>query len=645
MPEGEEKKVRKPPRRPPPDADGAYLGSGYGATKTDWTSPFPDPVEHHRLVAFRRLTLALGNEFELDKRIQLAIREIRYILAAERATVFIYERSTKTLWTRVHDGQQVHDFEVGLGSGIVGRVAKDVRTLNIKDARSYEGHDDSFDSLTGCQTRAVLAVPMTDGNRELLGVIQVLNKRGADYFDVDDEKLLSTLAQILAINVEHSVLYARANEHLAALAQTRARLEEKVKELELLYSASREVAQALGPRDLVQRIGRILLDSLPYGAAAIVFAREGASCAWPCAVDGRHHEVEGNGGEIALPPWLSGTDEELTKGLSDIGHNLLSREDAPAVVLRFPRNHYVRGALALYGARHAGPVSQDHRKVLAVVLSQLVSGLRRAFEVQSARHEDRLLTIGRTLSGVLHDLRTPMAVINGYSGLLKRELGPEDRERYADGIKAQLGRIEAMTRDVLAFAKGAVTILPEKVYLRSFMSSLEEALGTAYEGEPVRFVFDVADRGTARFDELKMQRVLLNLCRNAVEAMPKGGTCTVRVARQGEEILFEVADEGVGIPEHMRERIFDAFATHGKEGGTGLGLALVRRLVEAHHGRVEVQSAPGEGTLIRIVIPAEYDGRREPPPAPRQTGDGDTQAGAVTAEAPDAADEAEAALQ
>ena len=105
-----------------------------------------------------------------------------------------------------------------------------------------------------------------------------------------------------------------------------------------------------------------------------------------------------------------------------------------------------------------------------------------------------------------------------------------------------------------------------------------------------------------------MQRVLLNLCRNAVEAMPKGGTCTVRVARQGEEILFEVADEGVGIPEHMRERIFDAFATHGKEGGTGLGLSVCYGIIRKHGGTIEVASELDKGTAFTIKLPVQVPG-------------------------------------
>jgi signal transduction histidine kinase len=110
--------------------------------------------------------------------------------------------------------------------------------------------------------------------------------------------------------------------------------------------------------------------------------------------------------------------------------------------------------------------------------------------------------------------------------------------------------------------------------------------------------------GLARFDESKLKRVLWNLTRNACEAMGQGGTFRWTIARTGDQLIFECADTGPGIPKAMEGRLFESFATHGKASGTGLGLAMAKKIVDAHCGRISVTSAPGQGATFRIEIPS-----------------------------------------
>ena len=109
----------------------------------------------------------------------------------------------------------------------------------------------------------------------------------------------------------------------------------------------------------------------------------------------------------------------------------------------------------------------------------------------------------------------------------------------------------------------------------------------------------VGDRG-------QIQQIVMNLCTNAIDAMPDGGTITVRCGRAGPERLFiEVHDQGPGIPENIRGRIFDPFFTTKDVGqGTGLGLSLVHEIVVRHQGSVHATDAPGGGALLRVELPA-----------------------------------------
>ena len=587
-----------------PRTTSAFLGSGFGHTQMDIVSPFPDPKAHPRLIAFRRLTLALGTEIDLDHRLQRAIREIRHILGAERATIFLYNAAERFLYTRVHDGTKIHVLEVPVGQGIVGRAAELREAVNVEKVQDYPDHDPAFDRLAGFHSEAVLAAPMTTEEGELLGVVQVLNKPNGSFFTNDDEKLLVTLTQVLSVNIGHAKLYDKTRSQLHELQLMRVMLEGKVAELELLYTAIREVSAALTPEDLVHRIGRLILKQLPYQAVTMVFVPTSGNSGRAIWLEKGAKEAATI--EVGACPWLTAGDDMLVAPMTQLGSQLVTSAPAPTTVAGFPENDAVSGAIGLYDGATPHQLPQDHHKILAVMLATLVYGFQRVYELESERREDRLITIGRTVSGILHDLRTPISVIGGFAQIMAKTDEPEQRVDLSDGIRDQLGRIKKMTEDVLAFARGDITVLPEKVYLSAFVKNLEQSCATAYAQDGVAFVFECSDRGMARFDEHKLNRVLLNLCRNAAQAMSSGGTCRVKIDRVKDELHIQVSDQGVGIPENIKARVFQAFESHGKEGGTGLGLSMARRIVEAHGGKIRIDSTEGRGTDVHITIPAEF---------------------------------------
>jgi signal transduction histidine kinase len=162
-----------------------------------------------------------------------------------------------------------------------------------------------------------------------------------------------------------------------------------------------------------------------------------------------------------------------------------------------------------------------------------------------------------------------------------------------------------MQREVLEFARGERSILVRKVYLTKFFDDMEKQLQREIEGTGVTLEVALEDRGTARFDESKMTRVLHNLARNAVEAMgPRGGKLTLRVARDGGDLVVSVSDTGKGIPKEIEDKLFQSFVTSGKRGGTGLGLAIVKKIVDEHSGSIKVESSPLGATFI-LRLPQE----------------------------------------
>ncbi len=232
----------------------------------------------------------------------------------------------------------------------------------------------------------------------------------------------------------------------------------------------------------------------------------------------------------------------------------------------------------------------------------------RALSLRKSRSENerrsRLAAIGQMLSGLLHDLRTPMTVVAGYAELLAVEEDADERKRQSKIILSQLEHLNAMTRETLAFAKGERQLLIRKVYLQNFVADVRTHLEQEFSRSKVELKIDAVYTGAARFDENKLKRLVYNIARNAIEAMPKGGRFTFTVDSDKEDLVLKFADSGPGIPDEIADRLFESFVPAGKKNGTGLGLAIVKTIAEEHGGSVSFKSKPGKGTTFEVRFPA-----------------------------------------
>jgi signal transduction histidine kinase len=263
------------------------------------------------------------------------------------------------------------------------------------------------------------------------------------------------------------------------------------------------------------------------------------------------------------------------------------------------------GAIAIYNKRGGRPFTDEDRELFELVTANASTAIRLQLSREAREREERLTTIGRLLSSVIHDLKTPLTVISGYVQLMQNSDDAAQRHRHAELVLRQFDLIGAMQREVLEFARGEKSVLVRKVYLQKFFDDVRDQLEGELGRRGVELVVDVQERGTARFDEGKMLRVVHNLARNAVEAMgPKGGKFIVKVTRDKDNgaLVVSFSDTGPGIPKDIEHRLFQSFVTSGKKGGTGLGLAIVKKIAEEHGGTITVQSS-SRGATFKLRIP------------------------------------------
>jgi two-component system, NtrC family, sensor histidine kinase PilS len=230
---------------------------------------------------------------------------------------------------------------------------------------------------------------------------------------------------------------------------------------------------------------------------------------------------------------------------------------------------------------------------------------------QQMRLKERMAALGQMAAGMAHELRNPLAAISGSVQYLKGDLKPTGETlELMDIILRESQRLDQAIRDFLTFARpGKFT--PQNCDLVRLVEDQLKLLRKSREFTGAHRIEThyAADEIRCEVDPNRMKQVFWNLATNALKAMPTGGALTITVASDETTNEVEVAftDEGIGMDDRAREGYFQPFRSAFDE-GTGLGSAIVYRLVEEHDGRIDVRTAPGRGTTIRIVVPRRRAG-------------------------------------
>ena len=229
--------------------------------------------------------------------------------------------------------------------------------------------------------------------------------------------------------------------------------------------------------------------------------------------------------------------------------------------------------------------------------------------VRGTRHRAREeLSRAELVSTVAHELRSPLTSVKGFTATLlaKWDRFNDDQKRLMlETVNADADRVTRLITELLDIARidsGRLTVSRQVVDIGKVVTRHVAAMAARGE-DPARFDVRVADGIPEMWvDADKLDQVLGNLLENAVRH--GAGTVTIVVEPAGDGASVTVTDEGEGIPDEQRDRVFTRFWRSGRRGGTGLGLYIVRGLVEAHGGQIEVGSAPGGGARFRFVLPA-----------------------------------------
>jgi len=271
---------------------------------------------------------------------------------------------------------------------------------------------------------------------------------------------------------------------------------------------------------------------------------------------------------------------------------------------------------------HRGPLAANEDLVEIVfylVLGLLVGLLTDLREDERGRAEalrarladqERLAALGRMAAGVAHEVRTPLGSIQGVAEILEEDFPPaHPRRPFFEILVKESRRLKTVVDDFLDLGR-PLEIRRVPLSVVSAVEEARESLRGEAEEKEVRFEVEVEGAPVAGADPSRFHQILTNLLRNAIEASPPGGVVRITAAERGGSLLLAVEDGGPGLAEGEAERLFEPFYTKGKK-GTGLGLALVRRIAEAHGGEVRGENRPEGGARFSVRLPLAEAQRKE----------------------------------
>jgi len=277
----------------------------------------------------------------------------------------------------------------------------------------------------------------------------------------------------------------------------------------------------------------------------------------------------------------------------------------------FPITHRGKDGELVEGDLSASIIYDEGGREIATVgiFKDLRERLRMERDLQAAREallqSEKLAAMGRLTSQIAHELNNPIYGIMNTLELLKTEIPPESkRRRILELSLSETERLSEMLRNMLSFSKPEEETRKKinvNELLDGILLMMEKQMKEANVKVVTRFEPEVPG---VMASTNQMRQVILNLFKNAKEAMPRGGTLTVRTEKVDTKVLIRIQDTGAGIPEEIRNKIFEAFfTTKQKVKGVGLGLSVCYGIIKDHGGEIRVDSKEGKGTTFTISLP------------------------------------------
>jgi len=268
------------------------------------------------------------------------------------------------------------------------------------------------------------------------------------------------------------------------------------------------------------------------------------------------------------------------------------------------REGRIIGVLQLLNSAH-GAFNQIDLDFLEALSVHAALALTNAELMQQLIRTDKLVSLGKLTNFILSDIKKPVLTIKQYAEHVKRKSVPDDVKQVMDLMIEQVGSVNEIIQSTLAYAEGKTFYRLKKRSLNTVMEDIVSKLAEYVEFRGVK-LFKKFDRDVnVEVDKKEFYQACYQIAKNACDAMPDGGNLYVSTTVEIHAVKISFKDTGIGIPESVREKIFEPFMSQGKQEGMGLGLPISESIVKKHNGTISVESELGEGAIFSITLPLE----------------------------------------
>jgi K+-sensing histidine kinase KdpD len=255
--------------------------------------------------------------------------------------------------------------------------------------------------------------------------------------------------------------------------------------------------------------------------------------------------------------------------------------------------------------KNQGSFDDDDVSFIDALSAHASVAIENAHMAQEMVANERLSAVGKMASVIIHDIKNPMGTLRVYAQVMKRKSGNEEANKLADEMIHQVDRFVNMTQEILDFTRGVSASNFQELEFFDLMNGVLDFIGKDLEKNNVKLKKFAQFRGIVNLDQDKIVRMFYNIASNARDAMPQGGSLTITTIKENDFVRIDFTDTGTGMPEEVKKRIFEPFMTYGKKHGTGLGMSIVKKVIDDHNGKIEINSVMGKGTTVTIYLPIQ----------------------------------------
>ncbi len=537
--------------------------------------------------------------------LQLALRDAVALFGADSGSIALIHPETGLLEIEVSVGlgRRGRGLRLPLSRGITGWVAAHGRHARVADVARDPRYVPARAGVRSEAATPIFGHPAASPLRRVVVGVLNLDSNRPNAFGADDARRLRAVAEEIASLIRNVWRYDEARA--------------RARDLDRLLSLSRRIMSEETREGVLSRIVRGAASLLRASAAGVFELPEGdESLAWVAA----HPSRLRRNASIRLPVEHSLLGAVAlareTVNIPDFRHSdpflsqCLARNRALGACLATPfaASAFSRGALAVFSApdRRFSDRETELLHTLGAVAAlslQRADLARRLLNVEDTlRRGERLASIGLIAAEVAHEIRNPLTVIRLLARNLAGGVGEDPaRARDAEVLTRKIDQLNGILERVLGLARGSEPDL-QPIALNSIVEDLALLLRHKLAAQKVRLKLRLSPHlPSVKADRGQIEQALLNLALNALHAMRDGGRLSLATGASADGAWIEVRDTGRGISKARLKTLFDPLLG-ARATGAGLGMAIVRKIVQAHAGKLEVRSRPGAGACIRILL-------------------------------------------